>query len=308
MTGTEVRSYFTVHFLLLKVVAAVGMGVTLKQADTKGIDRLPLIRINYAVAAVLAFLAVVATGAPSISRPTAILAVVTGGLFVAGLLCWTRAMQAAGLALSVVVMRTAIVIPLLASAIIWQERPGPVQLTGAGLALLALVLVLWDTARPADDSDSAAVPGGTPANRPFHLLGKAFWLAALFLVDGLVMIPAQVFRKELPQAENLPFQTVIFVSAFFVTTLLYYLGRPRVTPGSLRLGALLGAANLGNYLFLVMALASLPGVVVFPVMAAGEVGLAALAGTLIWHERVRPRAWAGIALTVIALILVQLGA
>jgi len=302
-----------VHLLLLKVVSAVGMGLVLKHADARGVDRLPLIRINYAVAAALAFLAVVATGAPTISRPTAILAVVTGGLFVAGLLVWTQAIRAAGLALSVVAMRTAVVIPLLASVVIWRERPGPVQLAGVGLALLALVLVLRDVWRrnTTVTRDMSEIRPGTSGSVPSQtrprVLGATFWLALLFLVDGLVMIPAQVFNKKLPAAENLPFQTVIFVSAFFVTTLLYYLGRRRVAPDTLRLGALLGAANLGNYLFLVMALAILPGVLVFPVMAAGEVGLAALAGTLVWRERVGAGGWVGVVLAVAALILVQLG-
>jgi Ca2+/Na+ antiporter len=291
----------TVHFLLLKVASAVGMGLVLKQAETRGVDRLPMIRINYAIAAVLAFLAVVAAGSPAISRPTAILAVITGGLFVAGLLTWTRTIQTAGLALSVVAMRTAVVIPVLASVVIWHERPGLVQLAGVVLALLALALVLWDVVRrPRRDMTEGETSPPGPGSR-------ALWLALLFLVDGLVMIPAQVFRRELPQAENLPFQTVIFVTAFFITTIIYYLGRQRVTQDSLRFGALLGAANLGNYLFLVMALALLPGVVVFPVMAAGEVGLAALAGVLIWRERVGLRSWAGIALAVVALVLVQVG-
>ncbi len=300
------------HFLLLKVVSAVGMGLVLKHADARGVDRLPLIRINYAVAAALAFLAVVGTGAPTISLPTAILAVVTGGLFVAGLLVWTQAIRAAGLALSVVAMRTAVVIPLLASFVIWREQPGPVQLAGIGLALLALALILRDvwrrnTTATRDVTEASRIPGHVPNQTRARVLGAAFWLALLFLVDGLVMIPAQVFDKKLPAAENLPFQTVIFVSAFFVTTLLYCLDGRRVTPDTLRLGALLGAANLGNYLFLVMALALLPGVVVFPVMAAGEVGLAALAGTLVWRERVGAGGWVGVVLAVTALILVQLG-
>ena len=307
LTAPEARRYLTVHLLLLKVVSAVGMGLVLKHADARGLDRLPMIRINYAVAAALAFLAVIATGAPAISRPTAILAVVTGGLFVAGLLAWTRAIQAAGLALSVVAMRTSIVIPVLTSVVIWRERPGPVQLAGIVLALLALALVLWDVTRPAENGDSPSAPGGAPTKGQPRVFGTAFWLAVLFLVDGLVMIPAQVFRKQMPPAENLPFQAVIFVSAFFITTIIYYLGKRRVAPDSLRFGALLGATNLGNYLFLVMALSLLPGVVVFPVMAAGEVGLAALAGVLIWRERVGVRSWVGIVLAIAALVLVQLG-
>ena len=121
------------------------------------------------------------------------------------------------------------------------------------------------------------------------------------------MIPALIFRKEMPPAEGLPFQTVIFVTAFFVTTLLYYLRRPRLTTETLQWGALLGTANLGNYLFLVLALSVLPGLVVYPAIAAGEVGLMAVAGTVLWKEKVGVRSWLGIALAIIALVLIQLG-
>jgi multidrug transporter EmrE-like cation transporter len=133
------------------------------------------------------------------------------------------------------------------------------------------------------------------------------WLLALFLVDGLVLLSAQVFRRQLPQEQALPFQTVIFVTGFFITTAVYYIRRPRPDPRSLTFGALLGAANLGNYLFLIIALTILPGVVVYPSIAAGEVGLMALAGVLIWKEPVGWRSWLGIGLAVSALILIQLG-
>jgi len=121
------------------------------------------------------------------------------------------------------------------------------------------------------------------------------------------MIPALVFRKELPLTETMPFQTVIFVAAFVVTTLLYYLRRPRLEPEILKWGALLGTANFGNYLFLVLALTVLPGLVVYPVIAAGEVGLMAVAGVVLWKEKVGVRSWLGIGLAVIAVVLIQLG-
>jgi drug/metabolite transporter (DMT)-like permease len=297
-----------VLYLLLKVVSAVGMGLVLKRADTRALDRLPLIRTNYAVAAIIGFFASVALGQDHISTPTMLLAVITGVLFVAGLLIWARAIQAAGLALSVVAMRTAVVIPVFAAALIWHENPSLLEVAGSLVALIALALVLSDVARPNPEELPAAQPLLSALRSSFlRLRSSLLWLSLLFLADGLVMVPALVFRKELPAAQTMPFQTVIFVTAFFVTTLLYYLRRPRMTSETLTWGALLGAANFGNYLFLVLALSVLPGLVVYPVIAAGEVGLMALAGVLLWKEKVGTRGWFGIALAVIALVLIQIG-
>jgi len=275
-----------------------------------------------------------------------------------------------------VAMRTAVVIPLLAAAIIWRERPSPLELIGSAVALFALSLVLSEVARRkggdmtelSDNSDRVPSPKATakdaktaksepelttktPGHEGGDMTGLSdnpdrvpslaidtrrpslgspepgigsppqidnrqskienpsalLWLVLLFLADGLVMVPALVFRKELPLTETMPFQTIIFVVAFFVTTMLYYLRRPRLTSETLKWGALLGTANLGNYLFLVLALTVLPGLVVYPVIAAGEVGLMAVAGVVLWKEKVGIRSWLGIALAVLALVLIQLG-
>jgi len=278
------------------------MGLVLKSADQRGIERLPFIRMNYLVAAALAFFGAVLYDQTHISRPTALLAMATGVLFVAGLVVWARAIRAAGLALSVVAMRTAIVVPVLASAVIWREQTTALELAGGGLAVLALGLVLSEVRGP-------LVAAGPGVGARFSSLGSSalMWLVLLFVADGLVMIPAQVFKQHMPQSESWPFQAVLFITAFLLTTVFYYASKPRVDRRSLGWGSLLGACNLGNYLFLVMALATLPGIVVFPVLAAGEVGLLAAAGALVWRERVGVRSWIGIWLAVVALVLIQVG-
>jgi drug/metabolite transporter (DMT)-like permease len=321
----------------------------LKRADARSLDRLPLIRTNYAVAAIIGFFASVALNQTHISNQTALLAAVTGVLFVAGLLIWAHAIQAAGLALSVVAMRTAVVIPIFAAALIWHEQPSMLEIAGSFVALLALALVLYDAAKreaPVGDETTAKTEPESTTKTPRHqesgtepsvesaesvdarsletakgepgsaLIARRsslitssalLWLLLLFLADGLVMIPALVFRKEMPLSETMPFQTIIFVAAFAVTSVLYYLRQPRLEPETLKWGALLGATNFGNYLFLVLALTALPGLVVYPVIAAGEVGLLAIAGVVLWKEKVGVRSWLGIALAVIAIILIQLG-
>ena len=323
------------------------MGLVLKSADARSLDRLPLIRTNYAVAAVIGFFASVALGQTHISNQAALLAAVTGILFVAGLLIWARAIQIAGLALSVVAMNTAVVIPIFAAVLIWHENPSMLEIAGSFVALLALALVLYDVAKretPVGD-EATAKDAKTAKNEPelttktqrheraeggdmtgladnpdrvpsppidtrqssFGNRSALLWLSLLFLADGLVMTAALIFRKELPLSETMPFQAILFVSAFFVTTMLYYLRRPRMTSETLQWGALLGTANFGNYLFLVLALTVLPGLAVYPVIAAGEVGLLAIAGVVLWKEKVGVRSWLGITLAVIAIVLIQLG-
>jgi drug/metabolite transporter (DMT)-like permease len=306
LTERQDAAYLAVQFLLLKIAASVGMGLVLKQADAKGLSRLPIIRVNYAVAAILAFLCAVMAEQTHISRPTMLLAVVTGGLFVAGILLWAGTIETAGLALSIVAMRTAVVIPVAGSVIFWREHPGAVELAGSAVALLALGLVLSDVRR----GKPGTVPGVERRNQGqsrFSRVPAWLWLLGLFVVEGLVLSAAQVFRKELPQSENLPFQTVIFISAFVITTFVYYVRKTRVDRAALSYGAMLGAANFGNYLFLILALTVLPGIVVYPVIAAAEVGLLALAGVAIWHERLGVRSWFGIGLAVLALALLQAG-
>ncbi len=269
------------------------MGLVLKDASNRRLERLPLIRVNYVVAAVLGFGVAVLTGGTNIGLRTVALGSITGAMFVAGLLCWTAAIRSAGLALSVVAMRTAVALPVLAAIVVWRERPGIMQVAGIALAVSALALVLVEVVH---------TRGKLPRSRSAPL-----WLAGLFLIDGLVMIPAQIFSRKIPPEETLPFQIVIFVVAFLVTSIIYHLRQERVSYKTVSHGALLGVCNLGNYLFLVLALRLLPGVVVYPVMGAAETALSAVAGAAIWKERFGLRGWLGVLLALLALVLVNLG-
>jgi multidrug transporter EmrE-like cation transporter len=75
--------------------------------------------------------------------------------------------------------------------------------------------------------------------------------------------------------------------------------------GEWALGAILGVANLLQLLCLLLALRSLPAVVVFPVSAALGIVFNALASMLFWGERPAPRGWLGIALSVLAVVLLS---
>ena len=65
----------------------------------------------------------------------------------------------------------------------------------------------------------------------------------------------------------------------------------------------IGLVNVGQIWVLLPALAQVPGVIAFPLAAAGGLALAALGGWLFWREPLGGRTGGGIVLAVLAAAL-----
>jgi multidrug transporter EmrE-like cation transporter len=66
-----------------------------------------------------------------------------------------------------------------------------------------------------------------------------------------------------------------------------------------------GLMNIGQVWVLLPALAQVPGVIAFPIAAAGGLALAVIGAWLLWKERLSLRTGAGIALALGAAALVN---
>ena len=124
-------------YLLLAVACSLAIGMIFKHAGRQGLDRVTLLTVNYAVAA-LGALALIALGAKRTAAGLApspgllALGVGTGVLFIGGFFLLSLATDLAGMSIATGVMRVSVVIPFLASWLIWNETPTLTQ--GAGLA------------------------------------------------------------------------------------------------------------------------------------------------------------------------------
>lgn len=282
-------------FLALKVLCSVALALILKHSDRKGVGWLGVIRVNYAVAAILAFLLVVARPEVSVSRNTLWIAVLAGVSYVAALIIWFKAIQNNGIALTVGFTRMSVIIPILFSMLVWREIPRWHQ--GVGI-LLGIAALLMTGRRPAGNAGSRPEDG--------RRLGGQFLLLLLFAVSGVAALSSKLFQKLCPMQENLHFQVLLFVVAFVVTSALYHIRKGRADRASLEWGALLGAVNLGSSVFMVLALGLVAGPLAFPTSAAAEVAVIAVLGRAIWKEPLDRLSVAGLALTVAALLLVQI--
>lgn len=295
-------------FLALKVLCSVGVGLTVRHADHKGVNRLGMIRINYAAGAIIAFLLMVVRPEVSVSRNTMWIALVAGVSYAATMLLWSEAINRSGIAKTVGFTRMSVIIPILVSMLVWKEIPRLTQGVGILLGIAALLVTGRRSAGgcpqefPAGNSGAVPSPCAAGDARPAGPL----LLAGLFVASGVAALSTKLFQELCPAEENLHFQALLFIVAFIIATAFCYRHRERTDRKSLEWGWVLGLVNVGSSIFIVLALGLVAGPLAYSISAAAEVAVLAVLGRFIWKEPLDRLSIIGLGMTLAALVLVQL--
>lgn len=322
-------------FLALAVTCSVAIGMIFKVAGYYDLDRTALLTVNYAAAVGVAIglIALGGRGASdglTTSAPLLLLGVGTGALLIFGFFMLSVSTDVAGMSLSIGVMRVSVVIPFLASWVVWSEEPSTWQLAGMGLASVAFFLIAQkqqeSTPEPAmagggddpphplgsEEGEDARAGGGDDTTDALpepnaRVLGTLF---ILFLSGGAVDITMKTFQESFG-ADNSRFLFLLlaFGIAFLIglAIVLFRGVRYGAWPDrrTVLWGTILGVINYGSLEFLLRALEVLPGTVVFPVNNIAIVILAALLGVTVWKERLSRTNQIGLAFAVAGLILLN---
>jgi len=176
------------------------------------------------------------------------------------------------------------------AVIVWHEHPSLMQELGAGLAVLAMPLLTLDR---------------TGQHAPLRKR-QVLLLLGLFLANGAVLITSKWFHSAGVGDEVYLFFGIVYgVSA--LTGVALWLGWSRRCSGpALRWGTLLGLVNITTGVMLLTALDALPGTVVFPVFAALGLALTTGFAAWAWQEVPGKLGKAGIAIAVVAAVLINL--
>lgn len=263
-----------------------------KIAGQRGVSQSSLITVNYVVASVLALLlSEEGTARDVLSQPLALtVTAATGAVFVIGFHAMSLATVKAGIAMMLGVARISVVIPFLASWFFWHEEPGVAQLLGLVLAVAAFILI----SRPRLHK---------PEDRSVFFL-----LALVFLLGGIADTMMKTINELLGDTVGIMTSTfLLFTSAALFSVLISFVtrggGQKPKGYGALVAGVVLGLFNLGTVTFILNALSELPGTVVFPANNVSIVVGGTLLGALVWKEVTDVWTWSGIAIAVVALVL-----
>ncbi len=275
-------------YLALSVSAATVFGQLMKLAIVRRDDLYVICAANYVTAGTLGIVSGLATG-EAIEAPGRLiaLAIPAGVMFIASFVCWLWSMQRGGLYVSTVVFQLNAAVPVLASLIIWAERPAPLQWLGMLLLVPAFVLLAHKRA------------AGVKSEKPWSP-----WLAlALFLTTGLSTTCIKVKHHiGLDEVQLLFFGAVFAVAALIGLAVCFGLRSRFLTP-AVAIGAGIGLSNFITVISLGRAVEFVAGYIVFPVQAAGAIVLAAVLALTLWREHLTWRGGLGIALALGCVVL-----
>jgi len=274
-------------WLLSAAGCSIAVALILKVNEERGGNRLLLIGSNYIVASLLSV--ILLKGKiywPGIK--TFSLGVGAGINFVLGFLLMLSGISRGPLAVPVTVMRLSVVVPIMASILLWSEHPGVYQWCGIGLGIIAIILFGSGLSR--DNSRRGA--------------GEGYWLVivSLFFVMGAGDLLLKAFRELSPGTERLLFTWILFTVAAVIVWILVLVRRIHFDCGTLMRGLFLGVPNLFSTVFVLKALQAIPASRVFPFVILGST----LIGLVVWKERLGRVATAGLVLAAIAVVLLPL--
>ncbi|MCG8670680.1 MAG: DMT family transporter, partial [Pseudomonadales bacterium] len=204
-------------------------------------------------------------------------------LFFGGFILMQISINRYGAGLTGAFAKLGILVPMVASLILWREYPGIPQWLGIGLSLAAIVMTM------------KSGPGNL---RPLLLM--------VLIVVGCAEFSNKIFEKYGEPAHTSLFLVGAFATAALCSATACLIRRRRVTAPDLLLGCLIGIPNLFSSWFLIAALRDLPAALVFPVFSAGSIILILFGSALFFGERLSSSDRLAVALMLPALILINL--
>lgn len=280
--------------LLLSILFSTILVVFFKLFAKFNIHNLHAIVINYITAAVTGLIIMPFSLQQALRSPWWIHTLILGIVFVSIFFVMALTTQKAGMAVTSVAGKMSMVIPVMVGVLYFKEELNSWQWVGLAIAIMAVLAISY--------RKDHIKPSIWVILLPFILfLGSGF-------IDSYLNIAQKLFIQE---KEFVPFTSLIFlfafISGFFFLLLQSLRTRQIPTLRSIFAGVLLGIFNWGSLFFLLRALrfAEFPSAVVFAFNNIGIVITSAITGILLFGEKYRWINYAGLILSVLAIVLLN---
>ncbi len=278
-------------YLILTIICSSSLALILKYGSVRKTNIILLINGNYLTASVFALAFLLYKGGFNFSLNAVLFAAILGIIFAETFVIYSKAISFAGTALATVSARLSIIIPVLFSIILFDEKPNGNVMAGFFLVLLTLFLFYLSLSNHQSVANSVK---------------KYFYLFLLLIGIGVVDFSMKIFERTFNIAEKETFVFLIFLFAFLYTLIRVLSGKIKFDKQTYTIGLVLGLPNVLTIHFLLAALLTLPAIIVFPVQNIGVILLTAVGAYIFWKEKINLYGKIALLAGIAAIILLRL--
>lgn len=192
-----------------------------------------------------------------------------------------------GMMLSSVFGKLGILVPTLMAILIFHEEPAPNQMIGIALAVAAIILI---------NLEKGGIKKG----------GRRILLLILLISTGVTDSMANIYDKTGNAVLKDHYLFYTFLAALILAVLMALLKNQRLTLKDVLFGILIGIPNYFSSRFLLLAVGSLPAVIVYPVFSVGTLIVITAAGMLLFKEKLSNQKKSALILILGALVLLNI--
>lgn len=273
-------------YLILAFFSSAMVSIFMRLSETKTSRSLGLLAVNYVVCALVAATEA-GFGALLPSTPgiglTLGLGAVNGFVYLAGFVLLQRNVSRSGVVLSSTFMKLGLLVTMVISIVFFGEQPSVLQMVGFALAVGAIILINYK--------------GGAGRFNP--------WLLVLMVTGGLCDGMSKVYEEVGPSALSGQFLFYTFFVALLLCLALAAAKKQLPQKWEWLFGILIGVPNYYSCKFLLFSLATVPGVIAYPVYSVAGILIVTMAGVLLFRERLERRQWLALGIILLSLILLN---
>ena len=282
-------------YLVLAIVFSTGVFVAMRLFERFKLDNHQALMWNYVFAAGTGFLMCKQFDTPTqlVNEPWFGLSILTGFWFIFTYLLMTASTQRSGVTVTSLSSKLSVVLPTLAGVVLFSEKLNFVATIGIVLALVALVLV---------------VGGKNTTDKGI----KINWLLPVLIFFGTGT--GDILMKLTEQQNSSDNMGFMIAFIYFIAMLFGFLvvafdlirGKSKWQWKNAIGGITLGVINFFSTFCVYNAMRCFDNVVLFPIYNIGVVCLTALTGWLLFKEKLTWKNYLGLAIAIIAVILITL--
>lgn len=279
------------HIALVILISSL-IFVTFKLFNRYQIDNFQAITVNYVVASILGFIIAGSQFNYSsiIEKSWFVYAIIIGFIFIFTFLLFALSSQKAGVAITAVFSKMSVIIPVIAGTLLFSETLNLLKILGIVFTLAAFILIFYKKEKNKIQLSIIILP------------------ILIFFANGFIDTFLKYVEFNHIAGDYTLFLTTGFMTACIIGVIIsafkYFKTKKKFSKPTILGGVILGILNYTTTYFLFLAMSQFQSNVLFPITNIGIVMLSALFGLILFREKLSKTNWAGILLSILAILMI----